>query len=501
MQRSRVKDARGWALALRSWRGGDGMTESRTKVVCTLGPACEDEETLGAMVEAGMDVARLNFSHGDHEWHRQAIERIRAVEERTGAHIGIIADLQGPRLRVGRLKGGEQRLSAGDEVILTTEDVVGDGNIIPVAFPSLPRDVDEGQRVLLDDGLLELVVLSTSERRVKCQVVTGGVLKEEKGINLPGARVSVRAVTAKDIEDVEFALERGVDWIAQSFVRSAQDVLELKEFIRSKGLDTPVIAKLEKPEALEELDAIICAADAIMVARGDMGVEMEPEKVPVAQKRIIARCMAFRTPVITATQMLDSMRENPRPTRAEATDVANAILDGTDAVMLSGETAVGKYPVQAVEMMVRIATQAERYQQQREHLMTDVEDTGERMMVADAVARAAAETAEKLGARLIVAFTQSGWTARLVSKCRAMVPIVAATPEPATARRCSLYWGVTPVIIAPTRSTDAMIEAVSRVCLEKGLVRRADTIVITAGSPLQPGTTNTMRVEKVGSGP
>ncbi len=475
---------------------------NRTKIVCTVGPASESPDVLAAMLDAGMDVVRLNFSHADHAWHAAMIEKVRDLEARRGTFIGIIADLQGPRIRVGKLAGGRITLSPGSTVRLTTRNVTGSGDLIPTDYTALPQDVKPGDRILLDDGLLELRVIEVRGDEVVCKVIVGGELCEHKGMNLPGVRISVPSLTDKDRDDLAFALERGVDFVALSFVRSADEVVELKDLIREHGSRAHVIAKLEKPEALDDLDRIVRAADVIMVARGDLGVELPPETVPLVQKRVIARCMMYRKPVITATQMLDSMRERPRPTRAEVTDVANAILDGTDAVMLSGETAVGRYPVQAVAMMSRIAYETERYEAELPHLTTEVVSDVEQLVVADAVARSAAETAENLRARLIVAFTQSGWTARLISKCRAVIPVVAATPDPATARRCALYWGVTPLLIKPAETTDAMIAAVEELCRQRGLADAGDTVVITAGTPAgRPGTTNMMKVEKVGGAP
>ena len=475
---------------------------NRTKIVCTVGPASEDPEVLEAMLDAGMDLVRLNFSHADHDWHRATLEKVRELERRRGTFIGVIADLQGPRIRVGRIEGGKTVLRSGDTVTLTIRPVVGSGSLIPTDYTALTRDVKPGDRILLDDGLLELQVQQVAGDDVVCRVVVGGELREHSGMNLPGVKISVPSLTDKDREDLAFALEHGVDFVALSFVRSADEVVELKDIIRDFGAQTHVIAKLEKPEALEDLDRIVRAADAVMVARGDLGVELPPETVPLAQKRIIACCMTHRKPVITATQMLDSMRERPRPTRAEVTDVANAILDGTDAVMLSGETAIGRYPVEAVSMMARIAYETEKYQAGLPHLATEVASDVEQLVVADAVARSAAETAENLRARLIVAFTQSGWTARLISKCRAAIPVVAATPDARTARRCSLYWGVTALLVEPAGSTDEMLRAVEQLCREQGLAEVGDTIVVTAGTPAgRPGTTNMMKIEKVGGGP
>ncbi|MCX7600133.1 MAG: pyruvate kinase [Armatimonadetes bacterium] len=474
---------------------------TKTKIICTVGPASEEPAILRAMLDAGMDLARLNFSHGNHDWHAAAIRRLRELEAERGVPLGIIADLQGPRIRVGKIAGGKITLTEGEEVDLVAEPVVGCPGVIPSDYEGLAEDVQPGARILLDDGLLELKVLSVSGKSVRCRVVTGGELLEHKGMNLPGVAVSAPALTDKDREDLQFALASGVDYVALSFVQHASDIVELRALIEQLGGKAGVIAKLEKPEALAELDDLIRASDAVMVARGDLGVEMAPERVPLVQKQVISRCMAFRVPVITATQMLDSMREHPRPTRAEVADVANAILDGTDAVMLSGETSAGRYPVESVRMMERIVREAEQYQAQQPHLQVSAPEGGERLTYSDAVARAAAQTAEATGARLIVAFTQSGWTARLVSKCRSAVPAVAATPEISTARRCALFWGITPVVIDQAADGDEMVSLVERMCHEKQLAAAGDTIVVTSGAPVGvPGTTNLMRLHKLGAG-
>lgn len=473
---------------------------TRTKIICTVGPASQDRCVLRAMLDAGMDVARLNFSHGDREWHAAAVRCLRELEAERGAPLGIIADLQGPRIRVGKIAGGKMMLTEGEEVDLVAGPVEGSPGVIPSDYDRLAEDVQPGARILLDDGLLELKVLSVSGRRVRCQVVTGGELLKHKGMNLPGVSVSAPTLTEKDREDLDFALALGVDYIALSFVRRASDIAELRSLIEQKGGRAGVIAKLEKPEALSELDEIIRLSDAVMVARGDLGVEMAPEQVPLVQKQIISRCMAFRVPVVTATQMLDSMRERPRPTRAEVADVANAILDGTDAVMLSGETSAGRYPVESVRMMESIVREAEQYQARQPHLQVGAAEGGEQLTYSDAVARAAAQTAETTGARLIVAFTQSGWTARLLSKCRGVVPAVAATPDVSTARRCTLYWGVTPVVIDHAADIDEMFDIVERMSRDRGLAAEGDTIVVTSGAPVgMPGTTNMMRLHKLGT--
>ena len=475
------------------------METARSKIVCTVGPACEAEACLASMLDAGMDVARLNFSHGEHEWHAAMIDRLRALEAKRSQPIGILADLQGPRMRVGKLRGGTMTLVAGTTVTLTTAPIEGADGLIPSDYDLLPADVKPGSRILLEDGLLDLRGESVAAPRVVCTVVTGGELADHKGMNLPGVEVSAPALSEKDRADLAFAVAHGVDFIALSFVRKPSDVEELRTALRDLGSDAQIIAKLEKPEVLADLDALLAVTDAVMVARGDLGVEMPPEQVPIAQKRIIARCMAFRTPVIVATQMLESMCTNPRPTRAEVADVANAVLDGADAVMLSEETAAGHYPVEAVRMMDAIVREAEGYQDSLPHLATALADVSQRLTFSDAVARAAAETAEHVGADLIAAFTESGFTARLVSKCRSAVPAIAVTPKVATARRCTLYWGVTPALLDQHLEPRAMIADVEALCHGHGIAC-GSTIVITWGMPSGiAGATNMMRLHQVGS--
>ncbi len=475
------------------------MDTARSKIVCTVGPACEDEACLASMLDAGMDVARLNFSHGEHGWHAATIDRLRALEAARSQPIGILADLQGPRMRVGKLRGGTMTLVEGATVTLTTELLEGADGLIPSDYELLPTDVRPGSRILLEDGLLELRVVSVAAPRVVCTVVAGGELSDHKGMNLPGVDVSAPPLSQKDRADLAFAVAHGADFIALSFVRKPSDVEELRQALRELGSDAQIVAKLEKPEALDDLDGLLAVTDAVMVARGDLGVEMPPEKVPIAQKEIIARCMAFRKPVIVATQMLESMCTNPRPTRAEVADVANAILDGADAVMLSGETAAGKHPVAAVRMMDAIVREAEGYQASLPHLATALADLSERLTFSDAVARAAAETAEHVGAALIAAFTESGFTARLVSKCRSAVPVLAVTPNVATARRCTLFWGVTPALADRHLEPRAMIADVEALGVERGLAPGA-TLVITWGMPSGvSGATNMMRLHQVGS--
>ncbi len=456
--------------------------QNRTKIVVTIGPASSNEATLRDIFEEGADVVRLNFSHGSHSDHYNYIRTVRTVANQCETHIAVIADLQGPKIRTGPLKGGKPVES---QRVSTT-------------YQALPSDVNKGDRILLDDGALELEVLRTTQTEVYCRVVVGGTLGEHKGINLPGVRISAPALTEKDRDDLCFALDNEVDYIALSFVRSAQDIRELKALISEADAEVPIIAKLEKPEAIRELEEIITEADALMIARGDLGVELPPEEVPILQKQIINLCSRMRKPVITATQMLDSMRTNPRPTRAETSDVANAILDGTDAVMLSGETAIGNYPVEAVAMMRRIAAFAEQQQLAGQHLRTETAAISEFVDFADALSRGAARIAERVQAEVIIAFTQSGSTARLASKCRPRCPIIAATPLATTARRCNLYWGVQPMLIAPATNTDEMIEAVERRARQLGVVKSGDVMIITAGSPIGvPGTTNMMKLQVV----
>ncbi len=473
--------------------------QNLTKIVATLGPASSDEALLRTLIEEGVDAIRLNFSHGDRDQHLEYIRKARATASACGTHLAIIADLQGPKIRTGRLAGGSPvELVEGEQLLITTEDIVGSHERVSTTYLALPRDVNTGDRILVDDGTMELEVLQTTPTEVRCKIVIGGSLGEHKGMNLPGVAISAPALTAKDRQDLQFALENGADYIALSFVRSADDLREVKTLIQQFGADTPVIAKLEKPEAMDELDEIISVADAIMIARGDLGVELPPERVPILQKQIIRLCSRLRQPVITATQMLDSMRDNPRPTRAETSDVANAIFDGTDAVMLSGETAIGKYPVESVAMMRRIAASAETQQLFGQHLRTETAVTPDFLDFADALSRSAARIAEHIKANAIIAFTQSGSTARLASKCRPCCPIIAATPLDSTARRCNLYWGVQPMLIKPIDNTDEMIAAVQQHTRDLGLVKSGDVVIITAGTPGQPGTTNMMKLQVIG---
>ncbi len=471
------------------------MVFRHSKIVCTIGPASRSPRMISRLLQAGMDVARLNFSHGTHAEHAQNIGVLRAAAVEHQKPIAILADLQGPKIRTGPLAGGRPvQLRAGQRFIITTAKVLGDSTRVSTVFRPLPREVHRGDRILLSDGLIELRVLQVRGPEVICEVINGGALGEHKGINLPGIKLRVPALTPKDRQDLAFALKHGADYIAVSFVRRPEDVLLAKSLVRRAGKSTPVIAKLEKPEAIENLDAILRAADGVMVARGDLGVEMNPERVPVVQKIIIARARHFRRPVITATQMLESMTENPRPTRAEASDVANAIFDGSDAVMLSAETASGKYPVEAASMMARIIEEAEA---------SDWESPPrvplEKLKVAETVAELVCHASHELHMKLIAVFTHSGFTARLVSCYRPAAPVIAFSPEAETRRRMALIWGVMPRHIPDVRKIDGLAAVAEKRLLEERLVRKGDVIGIVAGTPMGiRGTTNFMKFHVIG---
>jgi len=473
------------------------MNSRHSKIVCTIGPATRSPRMIRKLLEAGMDVARLNFSHGTHAEHAQSFAMLREAAIEFEKPIAILADLQGPKIRTGALAGGGTvTLRAGQKFIITTAKILGDSTRVNTIFRPLPHEVKPGDRVLLSDGLIELRVEGVRKQEVICRVVNGGVLGEHKGINLPGVKLRVPALTAKDRDDLRFALAHGADYIAVSFVRRPEDVLLAKSLIRRAKKDTPVIAKLEKPEAIENLEAILRVTEGVMVARGDLGVEMNPERVPVVQKNIIARAREFRRPVITATQMLESMTENPRPTRAEASDVANAIFDGTDAVMLSAETATGKYPVEAVEMMGRIIEEAEA----SIHEYPRPAAQEELLKVPETVAELACRASRELHMKLIAVFTHSGFTARLVSRYRPLVPIVAFSPEVQTRRRMALVWGVASRHIVDIKKIDGLAAIAEKRLLEERYVRKGDVIGIVAGTPMGiRGTTNFMKFHVIGS--
>ncbi len=468
-----------------------------TKIVCTIGPASHDPAVLTELIRAGMDVARLNFSHGDQATYAETVRRIRRIADELDRPVAILGDLQGPKLRVGRLPSEGVALRVGEEVVLTVDPERTDA--IPCQYPELPLLVTPGDRILLDDGLLELEVVGTTATDIRARVVTGGTLFSHKGLNLPRADTHIPALTEKDRQDLEFAVAHQLEWVALSFVRTAEEVWQLKALIRRlsrSGLGTQVIAKIEKPEAVANIEAIIQAADGIMVARGDLGIEMPAEEVPMIQKRIIALCNEAGKPVITATQMLDSMIRNPRPTRAEASDVANAVLDGTDAVMLSGETATGRYPVAAVQTMVRIITRAEAELVKQERRRSWLRS--EPHFAAQAIAQAASDLARNLNAAAIIAPTASGYTARQLSRARPGLPIVAITPSPLVRCQLNLYWGVFPLFSPRRNSTDEVVADAVQTALQHGLVREGDLVVITAGTAgSTPGTTNLIKVQLI----
>lgn len=467
----------------------------RAKIVCTLGPASNTEAKIRELLRAGMDVVRINFSHGTHAEHARVIERVRRVAADEGRVVAILQDLQGPKIRTGRLKDHLPiLLEKGASLTITPRAVPGTPDVISTTFTTLAREVQPGSRILLSDGLIELCVVAIKGDDVETEVINGGMLGENQGINLPGAAVGVPSLTEKDKKDLEFGLEHQVDLIALSFVRTGDDVREIKHIINGRNDCTPVIAKLEKPQAIKHLDDILQVADAVMVARGDLGVELPPEQVPVIQKEIIRRASIFRKPVITATQMLESMIENPRPTRAEVSDVANAIFDGTDAVMLSGETAKGKYPREAVEMMSRIVCETEAHMRafpfQRRH-------TGATLSIAETVCESVAHAATDLNMRAIVVFTETGTTPRLISKYRPQCPVYAFATEPHICSRINLFWGVRPFVMDHHRDTVEMIRDAEGALCRRGLIAEGDIIGVTTGTRMQAGFTNVMLLRTV----
>jgi pyruvate kinase len=470
----------------------------RAKIVATLGPASSQSAMMEQLIEQGMDVARLNFSHGRHEDHAQTLERLRAACRHLNKPVAVLQDLQGPKIRTGPLKAGRAgvALAAGEKLTITTEhELKGDEKLLSTTYVHLAEDVKPGDRLLIDDGLLELKVLATDGVRVEAEVIEGGVLGEHKGINLPGVALRTEAMSDKDKADLAFGLAAGVDLVALSFVRTAEDVRLCRRLMERAGKVVPIIAKIEKPEALERIDDILAAADGLMVARGDLGVEIQPERVPSLQKMLCRKANLAGKPVIIATQMLNSMIDHPRPTRAEASDVANGIWDGADAVMLSGETASGRHPLQSVQMMDRIIREAEANADRRP--TPELIGTGE-VAFAEVTAAAACRAAEAAGAVAIVCFTLSGTTARLLAHFRPSVPIVAFSPDQATRRRSALYWGVVPRIMEPVHNADLMAEAVAERLVEDGMARPGDRLVLVHGSPLSvAGQTNSIRLHQI----
>ena len=467
----------------------------KTKIVCTIGPASNSYEKIEKLIQEGMDVARLNFSHGSHEEHYQVIENIRQASLKTNNSVAILQDLGGPKIRIGKIEKEPILLKEGSSFILTNRKVPGDEQEVSITFPSLPQKVKKGDRIFLADGTLELKVKELTPTDIICQIVKGGKLSSHKGINIPNISMDIPSLTAKDYQDVFFGIKNNVDFIGLSFTRNAEDVLRVRKILKENGAeDISLIAKIEKKEAVDNLKEIIEVSDGIMVARGDLGVEIPLENMPLVQKDIIKRCNFVGKPVITATQMLMSMVSSPRPTRAEVTDVANAILDGTDAIMLSEETAIGNYPVEAVETMNRIALRVEKaidYKKILSERSLSVKPTNP-----DAISHATCQVTLDLKAKAIVTFTLSGSTARMVSRYRPPVPIIAASTQDSTVRKLALSWGVYPFKSDELENTDDMIEKSKKIALKTGLANSGDKIVITAGIPFKvPGTTNLLKVE------
>ncbi|MFD0870169.1 pyruvate kinase [Chlamydia abortus] len=470
----------------------------KAKIVCTIGPASEAPEMLGKLMQAGMNVARLNFSHGDFEEHGARIRNIREVSKRLNKNVALLLDTKGPEIRIGKLAEEPIELVQNERIVLTTEEILGDKHRISVTYKDLPSDVSIGSTILIDDGLVGLEVVGIRGTEIECVIVNGGQIKSKKGVNVPGVSTSLPGITEKDANDIVFGIEQGVDFIAASFVRKASDVMEIRELLEKHNAShIQIISKIENREGVENLDEILEVSDGLMVARGDLGVEIPAEEVPLVQKMMIRKCNEAGKPVITATQMLDSMQRNPRPTRAEANDVANAILDGSDAVMLSGETAAGKYPVESVETMARIAEKAETALNHKEIL--ERQRKAQQVTVTESISQAVANSALDLQAKAIITPTESGYTARMVAKYRPKSPIVAYTPSEQTMRKLSLVWGVIPVLGHKAKTTDEMIEFGIEGGMKEGLFRLGDLVIITAGLPVgQSGTTNLIKVHHVG---
>ena len=470
----------------------------KTKIVCTLGPSTDREGVLREMIQAGMNVARFNFSHGTHAEHKARLDALKALREELDAPVAAMLDTKGPEIRLKDFAGGRVHLTAGQEFTLTTVQVEGDAHRCSITYGELPGDVKAGDTILLDDGLVRLTVLETSETEIRCRVENDGDMKNHKGVNVPGVRLNMPYMSQQDRDDLLFGAEQGFDYVAASFVRSAADVRELRHVLDKAGSRMRIIAKIENQEGVSNLPEILDAADGIMVARGDMGVEIDFAEIPLIQKNMIARCVACGKPVITATQMLDSMMENPRPTRAEITDVANAIYDGTSAIMLSGETAAGRYPVESVKTMDAIARRTES---DINHVKRMAQMAGgrNRLSVAAATAHSACTTAQEIGADAILTVSQRGTTARLVSRFHPGTPIIACLLDQQVRRQMALYWGVEPIMMPYASSTDELVDFAVQAAAQAGVVHEGDLVVVTAGVPVGvAGTTNMIRIQQVG---
>ena len=473
------------------------MGMRKTKIVCTLGPATDRDGVLRELLLAGMDVARFNFSHGSHEEHKGRLDALKALREELHLPVAAMLDTKGPEIRLKTFAKGSVQLRTGQEFTLTTEDIVGDESRCAITYGELPQDVKPGQTILLDDGLVRLTVLETTASTIRCRVENDGVMKDRKGVNVPNVRLSMPYMSQRDREDILFGIQQGFDYIAASFVRTAADVREIRRLLDEQNSNIQIIAKIENQEGVSNLADILAAADGVMVARGDMGVEIDFTEIPIIQKDMIAQCVAAGKPVITATQMLDSMIEHPRPTRAEITDVANAIYDGTSAIMLSGETAAGKYPVEAVRTMDAIAERTEsdiNYSKR----MRNMANQG-RLSIAAATAHAACTTAMDIGADAILTVSKSGTTAKLVSRFRPGTTVVALLMEPQVQRQMALYWGVVPLTMPQASSTDELVEFAVQAAESADIIHQGDLVVVTAGVPVGvSGTTNMIRVRQVG---
>ena len=480
------------------------LDAKHTKIVATIGPASRDEETLREMIRAGMNVARINFSHGDHKTHGETIDRVRRVAQEEDAVIAILCDIQGPKIRIGKLEKEPMMLEPGDKITMTLDKVIGKDNLISLPHPEFVKDINAGTTLLLDDGNLQFLVQETTPQTIVSEVVIGGPLKSRKGVSAPNAKLTLSAITDKDRDDIEFALSKACDYIAMSFVRHADDIRELRWLMKHLGKDAAVIAKIEMREALDNIEEIIEVCEGIMVARGDLGVETPAEEVPFHQKRIISLCNVAGKPVITATQMLESMTQNPRPTRAEASDVYNAIIDGTDAIMLSAESASGPYPVRAVEVMTNIAQIAESHLQDansdyEEPLKKTEPSDNPTEYISNAISKATFDISKAIQPTAIVTTTLSGYTTRRVAKERPRAPILCMTPNPTTQRRMALVWGVIPLLVQEFSTIDEMISIIVRAAHDKGLVHRGDKLVIIAGVPFGiAGQTNLLKIHTVG---
>jgi pyruvate kinase len=464
----------------------------RTKIVCTIGPASQSEKILTGLIQAGMDVARLNFSHGDYGFHERTIRRIRRIARRLGKPVAILQDLQGPKIRIGAIAGDRARLQTGRRFVLTTRKILGDNRIVSVNFRRLHRVIKKGDRILLGDGEIELAAVSVKPGEIVCKIIVGGVLTSHKGIHFPQGSLRLPSLTRKDRRDLAFGVAHGVDLIALSFVRRPGDIDVARREIQKRGARIPIVAKIEKHEALEHIDSILEKVDAIMVARGDLGLETALEKIPALQKMMIRKANRLGKPVITATQMLRSMVQNPRPSRAEVADIANAVLDGTDALMLSEESAVGGYPVLAVKTMAQVAVETEKILEPR------LQFDGLKNSVPEAISHAAVSLARDLQVKAFLIPTTSGSTVRMIARYRPTQPLIAITPEPGTVKALCLVWGAHPVLIPSYRSTDAMVRLAQKKALASGYVKRGDLVAITAGLPLHiAGTTNLITVQTI----